>query len=157
NVDPAVQNAIEAGTDGLNPPGVADQLVTVNEDAQATFTLHTASPGGVLTYFIDSGPTHGAITAPAATLTYAPTSDFAGADSFTPPVSDGTRTSNTPTVTIQVLDVNAPPPAGADAKTTNEDTPLVFPASDLTANDSPGPLNEAAQNLTVTGVSSDAG
>src|SRR5262249_10863806 len=136
-----------------NPPGVANQLVTVDEDGQTTFTLHAVSPGGALTYFIDSAPTHGAISGSGGTLTYAPTADFAGTDTFTFHVSDRVRTSNTGTVTIRVLEVNDPPTAGPDARATNEDVPLVFPAAELTANDVAGPVNEAGQTLTVTSVS----
>ncbi|HEX9506118.1 MAG TPA: DNA/RNA non-specific endonuclease, partial [Acidimicrobiia bacterium] len=152
NVEEAVQNAIEAGLNGVNPPGVANQLVTDNEDAQTTFTLRAVSPGGPLTYFIDSAPAHGAVTGSGGTLTYAPVADFAGTDTFTFHVSDGAHTSNTGTVTIRVLEVNDPPTAGDDAKSTDEDVPLVFAAADLTANDSAGPANEAGQTLTVASV-----
>jgi hypothetical protein len=152
NVDEAVQNAIEAGMDGDNPPGVANQLVTDNEDEQASFTVHAVSPGGPLTYFIDGPPTHGAISGSGGTLTYAPVHDFAGTDTFTFHVNDGQRDSNTGTVSIRVLEVNDPPTAGDDAKSTDEDVPLVFAAADLTANDSTGPANEAGQSLTVNSV-----
>src|SRR5436853_36040 len=43
----------------------------------------------------------------------------------------------TGTATVTVTEVNDAPVAGADSKTTAEDTQLVFAASTLTANDSP--------------------
>src|SRR5204863_497738 len=52
--------------------------------------------------------------------------------------------------------VNDPPAAANDSKSTDEDTTLSFPASDLTANDSAGPANESAQTLTVTSVTATA-
>ena len=54
---------------------------------------------------------------------------------------------------VTVTSINDAPVAAADAKTTAEDTALIFPWSDLTANDSPGPANESAQTLTVIAVS----
>jgi V8-like Glu-specific endopeptidase len=56
-------------------------------------------------------------------------------------------------VHVTVTEVNDPPVPGADAKTTQEDTELVFPASDLLTNDIAGPVDEQAwQTLTVTAV-----
>src|SRR5262249_9666417 len=63
--------------------------------------------------------------------------------------------SQTGTVTINVTEVNDPPTAVADSKSLSENTTLVFPASDLTANDSAGP-GEGAQTLTVASVSAGA-
>src|SRR5919109_3382738 len=56
-----------------------------------------------------------------------------------------------------VNEVNDPPVANPDSKTTAEDTPLTFPASDLAANDSTGAANESGQTLTVTAVNTTAG
>jgi len=57
-------------------------------------------------------------------------------------------------VSITVTKVNDPPVAQDDTKSTDEDTTLVFPASDLLTNDKKGPDNESGQTLTVTGVTS---
>ena len=54
---------------------------------------------------------------------------------------------------VTVTEVNDPPVALDDTGTTAEDTPVVFAASSLIANDSKGPLNEAGQTLTVISVS----
>src|SRR6185503_19535817 len=47
---------------------------------------------------------------------------------------------------------NDPPVANADVKGIAEDTPLIFAAGDLTANDSVGPANESGQTLNVAAV-----
>ena len=157
NVPAAIQNAIEAGLNCANPPGTANQSFSTNEDVAKSFTLDVASPNNAsLTYTITSTPTHGALSGSDGSRTYTPAPDFNGNDSFTYTVSDGTHTSNTATVSITVLEVNDPPTANDDAKSTDEDTTLTFPASDLTANDSTGPANESAQTLTVTSVTATA-
>jgi len=157
NVEDAVENSIEAGTNGVNPPGTADQLVTAEEDSPQPFTLNAVSMNpSTLTYSILSGPFHGAVTGSDGGRTYIPAQDFVGTDTFTYRVTDSVGTSNTATVTIHVLDINDPPTAAPDTKTATEDTALIFPATDLTANDSAGPDNETSQTLTVTSVAAGA-
>jgi hypothetical protein len=56
------------------------------------------------------------------------------------------------TFTIDVTAVNDAPVAHADAKTTDEDTKLVFPSSDLVGNDDEGADNESSQTMSVTEV-----
>ena len=152
NVGDAVENAIEAGVNGVNPPGVTNQSLAVTEDVAKTFDLQAVSATQPLTYTIVSGPAHGTLSGSGASRTYTPAPDYFGTDSFTFKVSDGTRSSNTATVTIDVREVNDAPVAADDAKAASEDTPLTFDAADLTANDVAGPANEAAQTLTVTSV-----
>src|SRR5205823_5961916 len=43
NVEDAVEHSIEAGINGVNPPGTADQLVTAEEDSSPSFTLNAVS------------------------------------------------------------------------------------------------------------------
>jgi DNA/RNA endonuclease G (NUC1) len=156
NVPQAIQNAIEAGVDGANPPGAADQSTSTNEDVQKSITLDAATPGGALTYTILTGPFHGGLTGTGANRTYTPTPDFNGTDTFTWRVNDGTNNSNTATMTITVAEVNDPPVAVNDSKSTTSNSALTFASSDLTTNDSAGPANEAGQILTVTSVTSTA-
>ncbi len=152
NVPPSIQAAIEAGVDGANPPGTANQSTSTNEDVAVPVTLDAASPGGTLTYSILSGPSNGNLTGSGANRTYTPAPDFNGTDTFTWRVNDGTNNSNTSTVTITVLEVNDPPVAMDDSKSVTANNVLTFPAADLTANDSPGPANESGQTLTVSSV-----
>ena len=158
NVEDAVENSIEAGTNGKNPPGTADQLVTVEEDSSQSFTLNAVGMNpSSLTYTVLSGPIHGAVTGSDGGRTYTPVHDYAGPDSFTYEVSDTNGTSNTATVTITVLDINDAPTAGNDLKAANEDATLTFPTTELTANDTAGPANESNQTLTVTSVTGGGG
>lgn len=151
NVPPSIQNSIEAGTNGTNPPGAGNETVTTAEDTARAITLDGATPGGALTYTIVTAPAHGSLSGSGASQTYTPVPDYYGADSFTYKVNDGSKDSNTATVSITVTDVNDAPVAVDDAITATTGVALTLPASALTANDSAGP-NEAAQTLTVTSV-----
>jgi DNA/RNA endonuclease G (NUC1) len=153
-VPDAIENAIEAGINGVNPPGTAGQNVSTAEDSPASITLTAASPNSnPLTYTITSSPTHGVLTGTAENRSYTPDPDFFGSDSFSFKVSDGVRDSNVSTVNITVTDFNDSPVVSNDTKSTAEDSALAFSAADLTTNDSSGPANEATQTLTVTSVS----
>src|SRR5262249_16408651 len=101
-------------------------------------------------------PAHGQLTGTGANRSYQPDPDFNGSDSFTFKVNDGAKDSNTSTVTITTTEVNDAPSATDDLASTDEDTNLEITASNLAANDSPGPANESAQVLTVTSVSATA-
>ncbi|HUJ13808.1 MAG TPA: DNA/RNA non-specific endonuclease [Thermoanaerobaculia bacterium] len=153
NVPDAVRNAINGGTNGVNPPGAGNESVSDTEDTPVSFALSAASPdGSALTYNIVTGPAHGTLSGTDANQTYTPAPDFNGTDSVTFSVTNGSTTSNTATVTISVSEVNDPPVGADDVKSIDEDTTLTFPASDLTTNDSAGPANESSQTLTVTSV-----
>ena len=156
NVPDAIENAIEAGTNGSNPPGTEGQAVTTAEDTSKSVTLTAVSPipSASFTFTIVQPPAHGVLSGTGANRSYQPGPDFNGSDSFTFKANDGSRDSNTSTVTITVTEVNDSPTAADDSFSTDEDTNLEITASDLTTNDSAGPLNENVQVLTVTSVSS---
>ena len=68
------------------------------------------------------------------TISYSPSANFNGADSFTYTIDDNDgSTSNTATVTITVTPVNDEPLANDDSATTDEDMAIII---DLAANDS---------------------
>jgi hypothetical protein len=156
NVPDAIENSIEAGTNGSNPPGTENQFANTAEDNPEQITLNAVSPlpNPTFTYTIVSQPTNGILTGTGPSFTYTPGQDFHGTDSFTFRVNDGARDSNTSTVNVTVTEVNDSPTATDDAASTNEDTPLNLSAADLANNDSSGPPNESLQVLTVTNVSS---
>jgi hypothetical protein len=154
NLPDAVENSIEAGVDGVNPPGTANQTINVAEDSSVSITLDAAGSGS-LTYEIVSQPTNGSLdAATGATRIFTPNPDFNGTSSFTFRVKQGAQNSNVSTVTINVTEVNDAPVAAADSKTTQRNTTLTFAATDLTVNDNPGAANESGQTLAVTQVSS---
>jgi len=163
NLPPAVQACIEAGTNGTNPPGTANQSANTAEDTAVTITLQALRPdNNPVTFSIVSGPANGALGSVSAascsdggctaTVDYTPGPDYNGADSFTFKATDNGVSSNTSSVSITIAEVNDDVTAADDNKSTNEDTTLNFPASDLTGNDSAGPANESGQTLTVTSV-----
>ncbi|QAU38253.1 type VI secretion system tube protein Hcp [Bradyrhizobium guangdongense] len=130
---------------------------TGNEDNSISGHAIATDPDqlpGPITYSLVSSPQHGTIDFHQdGSFVFTPTADFNGTDSFTFQSSDGDLTSNVATFKLNVREVNDAPIANADVKTTTENSKLVFAASDLIANDVPGPTNEADQHLKVTSVS----
>ncbi|MGE0758579.1 MAG: Ig-like domain-containing protein [Pirellulaceae bacterium] len=86
---------------------------------------------------LESSPLHGSVTVNSdGTLTYSPTKDFFGTDTFRYRVSDASS-SSVGTVTIQVTGTNDSPVAAGDSYTVNQDSSLVVSASNgLLVNDS---------------------
>jgi peptidoglycan hydrolase-like protein with peptidoglycan-binding domain len=64
--------------------------------------------GDTLSFATTPNPTNGTLNGTGANLTYTPSADFTGTDSFTFTVSDGTDVSNTATVSITVNAVSTP-------------------------------------------------
>ena len=159
NVPDIVENSIEAGVNGNNPPGTDNQFATTAEDVPADIMLNavSASATPTFTYTIVTPPSHGVLAGSGPTFTYTPAEDFNGADSFTFRVNDGSHDSNTSTVNITVTEVNDAPVATDDAASTDEDSHVDLSAVDFASNDSTGPANESLQLLTVTSVSPTAG
>ena len=157
NVPSAIQASIEAGTNCVNPPGAANLSANTNEDTPVDVTFQAVSPSnGTITYSVVANPSHGQLTGSGSSRTYTPAPDYNGSDSFTYRANDGTGNSNTATVSITIAAVNDPPVAATDSKTTMSGIQLTFPATDLTANDTPGPSDESGQTIVVTSVISTA-
>ncbi|SDX76109.1 Ig-like domain-containing protein [Halobellus clavatus] len=124
-------------------PTASDDTYSTPEDT----TLTVSASAGVLdndsdpdndtlTAAVATRPTNGSLTLYAnGSFIYQPDADFAGTDSFTYNVSDGTIT-DTATVTITVTQVNDPPTAVDDSYTTPENSTLSVSASGVLANDS---------------------
>jgi len=166
NVPTNVQNAIEAGVNGTNPPGTEDQSVTTAEDVPVDIALNVASAftTPTLTFTIMSQPAHGVLSGSGPDFTYTPAANFHGSDSFTFRVNDGSaQDSNTSTVNISVTEVNDTPTAISQSVSTNSNTPLALTltgsdvetaAEDLvfevTMNPAHGSLSGSGANLTYT-------
>src|SRR5437899_6456716 len=118
-------------------PVAAAQTVTTAEDtAKAMVLTATDGDGDTLTYSVVAGPTHGALSGTAPTLTYTPAANYYGPDSFTFKANDGTVDSSAATVSITVTAVNDPPVAANDSYAATEDTGLTIAAPGVLANDS---------------------
>ncbi len=84
-------------------PIATSQSPTVSYKIGSALTLAaTDADGNLLTYAIVSGPAHGALSGTAPNLTYTPTLGYAGSDSFTFKVNDGTVDSTVATVSITI-------------------------------------------------------
>ena len=118
NVPEAVQNSIEVGLDGDNPPGTGNQTILDTEDNSVQFSLNAVNPiAGGLTA-TTSQPAHGSVNCSDINCTYSPEGNFNGTDSFTFSVSNGSKSSNTSTATIVVSSVNDLPTATNDQTAT---------------------------------------
>ncbi|HET7707271.1 MAG TPA: Ig-like domain-containing protein, partial [Thermoanaerobaculia bacterium] len=103
------------------PVGVADTFST-NEDVVLTVPAtgvlgnDTDADGDPLTAVLVTGPASGSLTFnPDGSFTYTPVANFNGPVTFTYMPNDGLANGNTTTVTINVIAVNDPPVAAADA------------------------------------------
>ena len=166
NVPDNVENAIEAGINGTNPPGTENQSVMTEEDVPAEFVLNAVSPLATpaFTFTIISPATHGVVTGEGQNFKYTPAPNFHGPDSFTFRVNDGgSQDSNTSTVNISVTEVNDSPSANAQSVNTNANTPVAVTLTgndietaaenlvfEVTANPSHGSLSGSGANLTYT-------
>ena len=124
NVPDAIENSIEAGVDGNNPPGTENQAATTDEDMPVGIVLSAVSPSlsPSFTYTIVTSPANGVLSGVGPVFTYAPAANFHGSDSFTFRVNDGSHDSNTSTVNITVNAVNDVPVADSQSVTTNSNT-----------------------------------
>jgi hypothetical protein len=124
--DPKLNDSAGPGEDGLQTLRVLS--VTADDDTHGLVRLNADN-----------------------TVTFIPEAGYAGPAVFTYVVRDNGSPTLTAigTVTITVQASNRPPVAAADAKSAVEDTPLVFPAADLLANDSD---LDAGAALSITGV-----
>src|SRR5207302_1406697 len=116
-------------------PVAASDSYTANEDTPLTMAApgvlgnDTDADGDALTAIVVSGPTHGTLTLSAnGTLSYTPSANYNGSDSFTYKANDGTADSNVVTVAITITAVNDAPVAAGDSYATNEDTALTVAA-----------------------------
>ncbi len=119
------------------PVGVADTY-TVNEDTTLTRTAATGvlandtdPEDDDLTAALVDQADHGTVTLSAnGSFTYVPDANYAGADSFTYKVSDGTTQSEAITVSLTLTAVNDAPTTAADAYTVDEDGTLTVSTAD---------------------------
>ena len=115
-------------------PVAAHQDVNTSEDAALLVVLTGTDPDGdLLTFAIDTQASNGAVSAPTNTscdgntpsactaeVTYTPSENFNGSDSFTYSVNDGVDGPDTATIDVTVDPVNDAPVASDGTASTNE-------------------------------------
>ena len=107
------------------PPFAFGQTVSTNEDSPVNITLTSADDGDTaVTYTIQSGPSNGTLSGSAPNLTYTPSANFHGGDSFTFKANDGANPSNVATVNISIASVNDAPSAALVATPQSGNAPL---------------------------------
>ncbi|HVN53629.1 MAG TPA: Ig-like domain-containing protein [Anaerolineaceae bacterium] len=127
-------------------PVAVNDSYTTNEDVALVVPVESGvlkndtdpDPEDTLTAVLVTRPVHGVLVFNSnGSLTYTPTLNWNGTDSFTYRSRDGKVSSKTATVSIVVVSVNDPPVAVNDVYLTTEDTPLVVSAaSGVLKNDS---------------------
>ena len=136
-------NKIGGGAPPNTPPVASAGSATTNEDTAATITLSGSDQETCdLTFSIVTQPAHGtlgsitnqacATGAPntdTARVTYTPSANYNGSDSFTFKVNDGQVDSPAATVSLGVNAVNDVPTAAAASATTAQDTPVTVTVS----------------------------
>ncbi len=147
----------------VNDAPVADpQSVSTDEDTPLAITLTGSDvENNLLTFTVETQPTHGTLSGTAPDLTYTPDANYNGSDSFTFKVNDGLLDSDPATVDITVTPVNDAPLADPQSVSTDEDTSatITLTGSDVEnslltytveAQPSHGSLSGTGSNLTYT-------
>jgi hypothetical protein len=126
--DPTDNVSTDTNTIVVTPAPVAENgSAATSEDTAVGIVLSATDPNGdVLTYAIVSAPQRGTLSGTAPNLTYTPTPNFHGTDTFTFRASDGLHESNLATISIEVASVNDAPSAQAQSVAATEDTPRVI-------------------------------
>ncbi|SDG17401.1 Ig-like domain-containing protein [Pelagibacterium luteolum] len=138
----------------VNTPPVANpDSISVNEDGSVVISVlanDTDANGHALTVTGVGTPGHGTVVINGnGTITYTPTANYHGPDSFTYTISDGHGGAATGAVSITVNPVNDAPVANADTIAVNEDAAVVI---SVLANDT----DIDGDTLTVIGVGAPA-
>lgn len=126
-------------------PVASDGTGSTNEDAATTINLSASDANGDnLTYTVGT-PANGTAAESGGVVTYTPTADFNGTDTFTFTASDGSASSNSATVTVTVAAVNDAPSftVGANQVTLDTAVSITGWAGSISA----GPANESGQTV----------
>ncbi|MEO2002952.1 MAG: LamG-like jellyroll fold domain-containing protein, partial [Candidatus Poribacteria bacterium] len=114
---------------GLDNLSVSVNSDTTDEDTPISMALAGSdADGDALTYTVTASPANGS-TAGGATVTYTPSQDFNGEDTFSYTVTDGSLTSAASTVTVTVAAVNDAPTSDTQFFTSLDATPITVTMS----------------------------
>lgn len=118
----------------IGPPNQAPianpQTVSTLEDTPLDIVLTGSDPDNdPITFTVVSNPSHGILSGIAPNMTYTPTANYNGADSFTFVVNDGQLNSEPAAVNINITPVNDAPVADPQAVTTWQSMPVTITLS----------------------------
>jgi uncharacterized RmlC-like cupin family protein len=109
---------------------------SLNEDSFVAITLTGSDvEGSPLNFSITTSPSNGTLSGSLPNVTYTPTANFNGLDSFAFAVSDGSLTSTVASVNLTVNPINDPPTATSANRSVAEDTTITL---DLAGSDIDG-------------------
>ena len=110
-------------------PNAADDESSTFEDTPTTISVlpNDSDPDGdTLTIQSVTRPAHGTAVPSGTSIVYTPLPGYAGSDSFSYTVSDGSGGTDSAIVTLTVLPINDPPIAQNDNQTTAENRPVAI-------------------------------
>ena len=115
-------------TPANDPPQPISRTVGTYEDFPVSFALTATDPeNDFVFYTVVTPPAHGTLSGTPPSLSYTPSNNFFGTDSFTFSASDGVLTSPTNgAITIQVTNINDFPQAVSKTYLVRTNTPLSF-------------------------------
>jgi hypothetical protein len=129
-------------------PSAIAQSPATNEDTPVGIILTGSDPDAdPLTFLVGTGPTRGTLSGTPPNLTYTPTLNLNGPDSFTFTVSDGSITSAPATVSITVNPVNDAPSFTKGGNLTVSAVAGLQTVVNWATNRSAGPSDESGQTL----------
>lgn len=95
------QQTAEGEAEPNTVPTATAQSITMDEDSTKTITLSgTDADNDTLTYTVVTSPSHGTLSGTAPNVLYTPDTGYAGEDSFTFMVNDGTHDSSMATINL---------------------------------------------------------
>jgi gliding motility-associated-like protein len=126
-------SSIAAGTITITVTPVNDKPIannlnvsTAEDTPVATNVTASDVEGDALTYTVVAVPLHGTLSGTLPNLTYTPSPNYFGQDTYTFKVNDGLEDSNVATVSINITPVADAPAADPQNITTAEDTPVAI-------------------------------
>ena len=144
-------------TGRTDPPTALNDSYTTDEDrrlsvlpSQGVLKNDTDLEGATLTALLFNGATRGNVTlAPDGSFTYQPNSDFAGTDTFTYRVRNGSLNSAVATVTLTVAALNDRPVAVNDLYTGNRNVALHIDPRGILINDTDPDAGDVLTSILV--------
>jgi uncharacterized repeat protein (TIGR01451 family) len=137
--DPTTASVTINVAPGNLPPIAVNDSITIDEDSGAQVIdvlANDSDPNGdTLTITGVSQGANGGVAMVGNTVSYTPSANFSGSDSFTYTISDGYGESASATVSVTVTAINDAPVAADDSYQMGEDDTLIVAAPGVLAND----------------------